>query len=203
MLQRYSKIILTPTDASIFLLKNRKELDGYISSTARDRSVDLLTELLIQWSGSPPESIAIDFENLSLTPDNKIHFPWSGFQEIRIADPMQLLRQRKGRRFTSPFTLFQEGKIFYVAFTLKPKIANKNRTHISSNTIRIAHQNGYSTYKSRTQKSFAHPPKEPKQKILFSKYGNLFSGGFRSMNWDGLSGWGVSGGLPSLGKKSR
>mgnify|MGYP001228295124 CR=1 FL=1 len=64
--------LVTPSDASVFLLSNRKELDTYINPDARGRAVDLLTELLLQWSGSPPDSIGIDFDDVSLTPDQKV-----------------------------------------------------------------------------------------------------------------------------------
>ena len=45
--------------------------------------------------------------------------------------------------------------------------------------------------------------KEPRRPVLFANFSKVFGAGFTTMNWGGLSGWGVNGGLPSLGKRSR
>lgn len=206
LLRAYPQRLVTSSDASVFLLSKRKELDAYINPDARGRAVDLLTELLLQWSGSPPDSIAIDFDDVSLTPDQKVYLPLEGYRGIEVAEPMQLLGQRKGRLFRAPFTLFEEGKHFFVAFTLEPKLVAKQPAQgakqkaLDKRPREIQLKPGQPLpYIS----GMRHQPREPRQRVLFSKYSGVFSGGLKTMNWGSLSGWGVNGGLPSLGKRSR
>ncbi|MDO5288435.1 MAG: hypothetical protein Q4F13_02205 [Pseudomonadota bacterium] len=206
MLRAYPQRLTTPSDASTFLLRNRKQLDTYINPDARERAVDLLTELLLQWSGNPPESIGIDFDNVSLTPEQKVYLPLAGYRGIEVAEPMQLLRQRRGRLFKAPFTLFEEGKNFFVAFSLEPK-------QVSEQAARVVKQSPRNNRSRKIQMKPGQPlpyisgmrnkPHEPRQRVLFSKYSGVFRGGIKTMNWGGLFGWGVNGGLPSLGKRSR
>lgn len=207
LLRAYPQKLTTPADASIFLLSNRKELDGYINPDARGRCVDLLTELLLQWSGCPPDSIGIEFDDVSLTPDQKVYLPLEGFRGVEVADPLQLIGQRKSRRFKVPFTLFEEDKHFFVALTLESRQAVKQPEQVA--------QQKDQKNKTRAIKLKLGQPlpyisgmrhqqlKEPRQRVLYSKYSGVFSGGLTTMNWGALSGWGVNGGLPSLGKRSR
>ncbi|MFC4623441.1 hypothetical protein ACFO3A_14680 [Comamonas nitrativorans] len=206
LLSAYPQRLVTPSDASVFLLSNRKELDAYINPDARARAVDLLTELLLQWSGSPPDSIGIDFDDVSLTPEQKVYLPLDGLRGVEVADPMQLLGQRKDRLFKAPFTLFEEGKNFFVAFTLEPKQVYKKPVPVVKQkaqnnrppviTLKLGQPLPYIS-------GMRHQPREPRQRVLYSKYSGVFRGGLKTMNWGGLSGWGVNGGLPSLGKRSR
>ena len=216
LLRAYPQKVVTPADASVFLLRNRKELDSYINSDARGRAVDLLTELLLQWSGNPPDSIGIDFDDVSLAPDQKVYLPLDGLRSVEVADPMELLRQRKDRRFKKPFTLFEENKQFFVALTLEPKVPSRPTEQIFTQSIQINKPQEVKRRKIKTPEiqlipgqplpyisGMRNQPKEPRQRVLFSKYSGVFSGGIKTMNWGGLSGWGVNGGLPSLGKRSR
>lgn len=211
MLRAYPQKLITQADASVFLLRNRKELDGYINPEARGRSVDLLTELLLQWSGNPPDSIGIDFDDVSLAPDQKVYLPLDGLRSIEVADPMELLRQRKDRRFKEPFTLFEENKQFFVALTLEPKVAARPAVPLVPQWSRDDKPREIKIPEIQLKPGQPLPyisgmrnqPKEPRQRVLFSKYSGVFSGGLKTMNWGGLSGWGVNGGLPSLGKRSR
>jgi hypothetical protein len=230
LLRAYPQKLVTQADASVFLLRNRKELDGYINPDARGRSVDLLTELLLQWSGNPPESIGIDFDDVSLTPDQKIYLPLEGFRSLEVADPMELLRQRKDRRFKEPFTLFEEDRQYFIALTLEPKVSARpafNQKIPSRSAgqpptqwwIRVDKPGEIQPLDITIPEIHLKPDqpmpyisgmrvepkqsKEPRQRVLYSKYSGVFSGGIKTMNWGGLSGWGVNGGLPSLGKRSR
>lgn len=206
LLRAYPQRLVTPSDASVFLLSNRKELDTYINPDARGRAVDLLTELLLQWSGSPPDSIGIDFDDVSLTPDQRVYLPLEGYRGVEVAEPMQLLGQRKGRLFRAPFTLFEEGKHFFVAFTLEPKLAIKQPVQTIKQKVRDNRPREIQLKPGQPLpyiSGMRHQPGEPRQRVLYSKYSGVFSGGLKTMNWGSLSGWGVNGGLPSLGKRSR
>lgn len=206
LLRAYPERLVTPSDASVFLLSHRKELDTYINPEARGRAVDLLTELLLQWAGSPPESIGIDFDDVSLTPDHKVYLPLEGYRGVEVAEPMQLLGQRKGRLFRAPFTLFEEGRHFFVAFTLEPKLHSKQPSQSVNQKSRDDRPREIQLQPGQPLpyiSGMRHEPREPRQRVLFSKYSGVFSGGLKTMNWGSLSGWGVNGGLPSLGKRSR
>lgn len=221
LLRTYPQKLVTLADASAFLLCNRKELDSYINPDARGRAVDLLTELLLQWSGNPPDSIGIDFDDVSLAPDQKVYFPLDGLRSIEVADPMELLRQRKDRRFKEPFTLFEEDKQFFVALTLEPTLSARQAVQTAPQWRRDDKPQEIKLRETKSRKfkipeiqlkpgqplpyirGTRNSPKEPRQRVLFSKFSSVFSGGLRTMNWAGLSGWGVNGGLPSLGKRSR
>ncbi|MDP2249411.1 MAG: hypothetical protein Q8K14_03145 [Hydrogenophaga sp.] len=206
LLRAYPQKLQTQADASVFLLSNRKALDGCINPAARERAIDLLTELLLQWSGNPPDSLGIEFEDASLTPDQKVFLPLEGLRGVEVAEPLQLQQQRRGRRFLLPFTLFQEEKQFFVSLTLEPTVQGstpagalkKDRAKNLPGEIQL--QPGQPLpYIS----GLRNPPREPRQRVLYSKYSGVFSGGIKAMNWGDLSGWGVNGGLPSLGKGSR
>ena len=206
LLRAYPQRLGTSSDASVFLLSNRKELDTYINPDARGRAVDLLTELLLQWSGSPPDSIGIDFDDVSLTPDQKVYLPLEGSRGVEVAEPMQLLRQRKGRLFRTPFTLFEEGKHFFVAFTLEPKLVVKQPAQAVKHKVQDNRPREIQLKPGQPLpyiSGMRNQPREPRQRVLFSKYSGVFSGGLKTMNWGSLSGWGVNGGLPSLGRRSR
>jgi len=197
LIRGYEQPLKTAADASVFLLANRKALDGFINPETRERSVNLLTELLLQWAGNPPDSIGIDFDDVSLTPDQKVYLPLEGFRAVTVQSPMGLSVERKGRRFSTPFTLFEQEKRFYVAFTLEPK-APSVPAQIKPKEIKLLPGQPLPYISGRRD-----APREPRQRILFSRYSGVFTGGVKTMNWSGLSGWGVNGGLPSLGKRSR
>lgn len=205
LLRSYPLELKTKADASAFLLHNRRELDGVINHKRRDRDVDMLTELLLQWSGNPPESVGIDFDDASLSHENKVYLPLPGLHSIEIFEPEQLEEQRRGRRYALPFTLFEEGRHFYLALTLEPCQKSATRPprhqHLDANgkvkeiKLKPGHPLPYIS-------GPRYSPREPRQRVLFSRYSGVF-GGIKTMNWGDLSGWGVNGGLPSLGKGAR
>jgi len=206
LIRDYPDPLLTSTDAAVFLLTNRKKLDGYINPNNRERSVNLLTDLLLRWAGNPPDSVGIDFDDVSLTPDNQVYLPLDGFGTAEVQSPTALMKLRKDRKFSIPFTVFEQGKNFYVAFTLEPKTKQYSRSNNSLQALTSAKPKEIKLLPGQPLPYISgrrDEPPEPRQRILFSKYSGVFRGGVRTMNWGGLSGWGVNGGLPSLGKRSR
>lgn len=205
LLRSYPKKLITTDDASMFLLMNRKRLDSYINPDARGRAVDQLKGLLLAWSGDPPESVAIDFEDVSLTLEQKIYLPIDGFRGIEVSDPNLLQQQRTSRRFKTPFTLFKEDKHFFIALTLENRLdsglaSDRKTTGQLSAPRAIQLKPGeprpyISGMRTKT--------KEPRQRVLYSKFSGVFRSGLKTMNWGSLSGRSVSGGLPSLGKRAR
>lgn len=203
LLRQHPQKLVTPTDASNFLLSNRRELDGYINPDVRHRAVDLLTDLLINWSGTPPESIGIDFEDVSLTSDHRVFLPLQGLRGVDVADSKLLEKQRRGRRFKQPFTLFEEDSQFFIAFTLEPKVPSSQHSKVKNFVVVPKEIHLKPGQPLPYINGLRHQHREPTQRVLYSRYSRVFSGGLRSMNWGGLSGREVLGGLPSLGRRSR
>lgn len=207
--------IRNPGDASIFLLQNRKVLDRFINPRARSESIDLLTEMLMQWSENPPDVIGIDFdEDCSISAQQEIYLPMTGFRRLAILDPEELIEKRMGSQYEGPFTLFREDKFFIVTFNLvkrlavtkfteslavkptKPKVTKSNKFVIPELILRPGSPKPYIS-------GLRYQKNEPRRRVLYTNFSQVFGGGMRAMNWGGLSGWGVNGGLPSLGKRSR
>lgn len=204
--------ISTSAEASLFLLKNRKQLDGFIDSHARTESVDLLTELLIQWSNNPPEVIGIDFsEDCSISASQEIYLPIEGFRCLAVAEPANLAKKRIGSQYGGLFTLFEHDKGFSVSFNLCHRIEVKSMPLKPPPGMKLKDWRPPEIrlvpgqplpYINRMRR--VKPEHRPRQRVLYTGFAQSFGGGgLRSMNWVGLSGWGVSGGLPSLGKGSR
>lgn len=205
LLRSYPKELRTKADASAFLLSNRKELDGVINPDRRESDVDLLTELLLQWAGNPPESVGIDFDDASLTQENKVYLPLPGLRAVEVFELDALIEERKGRRYVLPFTLFEEAKHFFLALSFEPGEKHVPRSgrhqHLDANgkVKEIKLKPGQPLpYISSPR----YLPKEPRQRVLFSRYSGVFRG-IKTMNWGDLSGRSVCGGLPSLGKRAR
>ena len=207
LLRDYPEKISSITDSSIFLLQHKKELDPFIDPRTRSESVDILTELLIQWSVEQPEAIGIDFENCSISEHGEIYLPLDNLRSLPVIDRWDLNHQINGSRWGSRFTLFQEGPAFIVAFDLLRKV--KVQAKLDKRKVSQRHPpemaprlRGNSPEISKKSRSIQHR-KEPKRPVLYSRFAGAFGAGLRGMNWGGLQGWGVSGGLPSLGKASR
>jgi hypothetical protein len=54
--------IRTRTDAQIFLLKYKREIDGYLPLRNRSALVDLLSDFMLQWSMHIPDQICLQFD---------------------------------------------------------------------------------------------------------------------------------------------
>lgn len=207
LLRDYPEKIYSITDASIFLLQHKNELDPFIDPRRRSESVDILTELLIQWSADQPEAIGIDFENCSISAHGEIYLPLGNLSLLPVIDRWDLNHQIDGSRWGSRFTLFQEGPAFIVAFDLFRKV--KVRVKLDKRKVSQRHQpeiaprlRGNPPDRSKKSRSIQHR-KEPRRPVPYTRFAGAFGAGLRGMNWGGLQGWGVSGGLPSLGKASR
>lgn len=210
LLRAHTSKIATAADASLFLLMHRKQLDGFIDGRERHGAVDQLTELLIQWSNTPPEIIGIDFsEDCSISANQEIYLPIDGLRLLATSDPADLARQRQGAHYGQTFTLFERGRGFAVSFTLS------RRVQVPTASLRPPPGTSLKDWRPpeiRLAPGQPRPhivakpaamPQRNKTRVLYTGFAQSFGAPMRSMNWRGISGWGVSGGLPSLGKGSR
>lgn len=209
LLKQYPRQLTSSSDASLFLLENKKALDGYINPLARKGTIDLLTELLLQWSAEPPEAIGINFTDVGISPAQEMSLPVHGLRQVPIVHPSGLAEVRQGFIAQGPFTLFEEGRSYYLTFTLA-RIATG-----SNGRADRAEQRKRPRREDRVIPQIRLRPGDPlpyivgvrqdaprRERVLYSRSG-VFPRGLKTMNWAGLSGWGVSGGLPSLGRHSR
>ncbi|MFM2057706.1 MAG: hypothetical protein RLY71_2091 [Pseudomonadota bacterium] len=63
LLQDTKDEILTPTDASLFILKNKSALEPYLATQNRSNAINLLKSLVLQWHTNPPDQFAIFFNH--------------------------------------------------------------------------------------------------------------------------------------------
>lgn len=206
ILRSYPERIIGPAEASLFLLRNKRELDGYLEPRAREGSIDLLTELLVQWSGDPPEWVGIDFDDVSLTAEQRVYLPLDGLRDVPMKRPEDLQHRRKGLRYRQPFTVFEEDQTFFVAFDLELPGSPRSTVNVAPprpGSVAVPELKLAPGTPMPYIAGSRHRAKEPRQRILYSKFSGVFRGGIGAMNWGALSGYGVGGGLPSLGKRSR
>jgi len=202
LLSHYSGKITSVADASVFLLRNRKALDGYINPRARIDTVDVLTRLLLHWAAAPPQSIGIDFDSGEISRKQAICFPVEGLRAVAVVHPKILAEVREGFKARGPFTLFEDAGAYYAAFVLAPQsyIGKSDR---STPSERKPPTRPIPEIKLRPGDPLPHIVRDDdstRERVLYSR-SSVFPGGLRNMNWDALSGWAVSGGLPSLGRR--
>ncbi|SIR41544.1 hypothetical protein SAMN05421778_11016 [Sphaerotilus natans] len=192
--------IKSKADASMFLLRNKKFLDTFLEPNARESMVDLLTDLLVQWSGDPPERVGIDFDDASLSSEQQLHIPIVKLRGVALMDPVAVNSRRKGLRYRNPFTVFEESGNFYVAFDLvRPE-------NVSAKFFGAPKHAGSSIQPLVLAPDAPLPyivgtrdlPREPRQRLLYSRYSGIFQPGMGVMNWGGLYGKCVNGGRPLL-----
>lgn len=204
--------IETKSEILQFLLLNRCKLDAYISPEGRNRSVEMLTSLLQRWSESTPDSVAIDFEEMHLYPDQTFRLPVDGLSRVAIKKPLQLMKERKGRICETRCSVYEESGHFFVSLELHHKGSVRNEPKKSNATPQPT-----KTQRSRTDRApeivlkpgqrlpyIVRTSPEPRRaRVLYSPNFFASKSGMKTMNWSGLSGWGVQGGLPSLGRRAR
>lgn len=209
LLKQYPRQLTCPSDASMFLLQNKKALDGYISPQARNGTIDLLTELLLHWSAEPPEAIGINFQHVGISPAQEMSLPVHGLRAVPIVHPSGLAEVTQGFVPQGPFTLFEEGRSYYLTFTLARETTARRHGADGVKQRQRPPRERRVTPEIRLRPGDPLPyivglrQEAPRSdRVLYSRSG-VFPRGLKTMNWAGLSGWAVSGGLPSLGRRSR
>ncbi len=187
--------IRSKMEASIFLLKNKKKVDLYISQNNREASIDLLTELLIEWSKSPPESVSIDFtENCSISKNNEFFVSYLGFllpkKTQSVSDALSLGKYRK------EFCLVKKKDLYFLEVDFDNSVKNVRKVEVAPKTTKNpSNKNkgsiGINVYVEMFDKAVE---KYLKAELKIAQQ-------YTKTNFDELKGWHVQGGLPSLGKK--
>ena len=205
LLQKAARKPKTPEDASLFLLNNHRALQPYFFATDRSRSVDLLRHLIVQWAVSSPELIEIEFPgDCSISAADRVFFPIPNFGMVSVKDEKELHDQRRGMKYSPGFVLIHSpwGYIAEIHFARAQQILEKEAALSASQ------------HKPKPKPKTQTRPRENSGRIDLEQFLSMFdkalnarlmeqirvSKKFVTPDFDSLRGWGVAGGLPSLGK---
>lgn len=107
-------LIQCAEDASLFLLRNKRALDSYLSTVDRDSAVDSLKSLLMQWAGSPPEQLELKFDSGSISSTHQIWLPLRSLGALHVADADRFAQVRAGKRYVpNKFSLIRDSSETY------------------------------------------------------------------------------------------
>jgi hypothetical protein len=205
LLRVHPEVLNTAMDASLFMLRYKKDLDGFINPATRETQINFLHELLIRWSKNPLDPIGFDFDSGSITPEQEIVLPLRGLGLVQVRLPKQLAREREGRHYVERFTLTNEASKFFVEFTLEIKRWSKAQKLTPSENLRkLPNPPEIILQKGKPLPYIVGPrevPASSERRVLYSRYSGIFKGGIKTMNWTDLSGRGIQGGLPYSGKR--
>jgi hypothetical protein len=216
LLAECTEPISTDEGASLFMLKHYKDLQPHLYSQRRDDAVNLLRSLIKEWSIAMPDDIELLLpSDCSISSEQKIYLPIPGLGTLSPLDAEAVTRLRTRRRYESGFVLLHhKGKYFVdVAFE---KAGNGERQELNPAINTQQHTVSRSTHEAKSHKS---RPKSKSTKVsssamhidsFLSMFNNSInrrlmqqlriSQQYSRTNFDKLEGWGVNGGLPSLGK---
>ena len=205
LLQKTEQKPKTPEDASLFLLNNHRALQPYLYATDRSRSVELLKHLIAEWAISSPELIEIEFPtDCSMSAENRVYFPIPKLGMILVKDEQELRDQRRGMKYSPGFVLIHS-PWGYIA---EIKFARAQRRFETEATLSAPLRKPIPKPKAQNK------PNANTGRISFDQFLFMFDNAlnarlmdeirvskkFVTPDFDSLQGWGVAGGLPSLGK---
>ena len=216
MLEESSQPIKTDEDASLFMLKHYKELQPHLYSQRRDDAVNLLRSLIKEWSVVMPEDIELLLpSDCSISSEQQIYLPIPALGTLSPLDTEAVAKLRTRRRYENGFVLLNKnGKYFIDISFEKPVSRGRQELAPASNTQQ--HTASRSAHESKNRKS--HPKTKVKNArpsaMHIDSFLSMFNNSINRMlmqqlrvsqqysrtNFDKLEGWGVNGGLPSLGK---
>jgi hypothetical protein len=213
LLGKYHEPILTDEDASLFMLKHYKELHPHLYMQRRDDAVNLLRSQIKSWAVSRSKYIELLLPTeCSISALHQIYFPIPGLGTISPMDAEAVARLRSHRRYEEGFVLVNKyGKYFVDIAFEKPAFKERNllNTSVETNTRPAPKQ-----VNKIKQSNINQLKKDRPLLINIDTYLSMFDNSINRMlmqqlhisqqysrtNFDKLEGWGVNGGLPSLGK---
>lgn len=178
--------------ASLFLLKHHRELSAHLFEENRALAVDWLTGLVQQWSACPPQEIALEMPG-TISGEQDIHLSMRQIGGLAPKDKLALERLRHKRRYAGDFVLVRLDGKYYVDISFQT---------VSATTNAAPH---------RPQQNARSPRKRA---LPLGAFLAMFNSALNSRlraelrvsqqysrtQFEKLEGWGVNGGLPSLGK---
>lgn len=203
----------TTDAASAFLDRNWKRLSPYMFRAGGRQSPKAIEELILKIARDYSEVFTLEFQSKCLfTPNQCAIFPIPGVGEIPVAEPNALTAALRGNRHTGGFGLAHFGGVYSVEVDLMP-------AHRPDAPAPQPRRPSPATNRAPAKATSSSPgrqsPQASKKGLAASDFLALFnnrvtahlqqqlkiSRQFTTTRFDDLSGWGVSGGLPSLGKR--
>lgn len=216
MLAVCTQPISTDEDASLFMLKHYKDLQPHLYSQRRDDAVDLLRSLIKEWSVAMPVDIELLLpSDCSISAEQQIYLPIPGLGTLSPLDAEAVIRLRTRRRYEDGFVLLnQNGKYFVDIAFEKPEFRERQQLNPAINTQQQpASRSGFDAKRNKGHSKTKVNKLRPSA-IHIDSFLSMFNNSINRMlmqqlrvsqqysrtNFDKLEGWGVNGGLPSLGK---
>lgn len=199
----------TPHDASMFLLRHHRELQPYLSTGDRNESVDMLKNLIVQWSASVSRLIEIEFPgDCSISASNEIFFPVHGLGTIAVQNPGRLADARQGSRYKQSFAIVRSSLGYLV------EIVFVRRHSIECTLVErppVAQSKPRDAVRVTPKPKDTPRAKSVEERLMYGDFCKLFSQrrmmadhvarSFTKPDFNALEGRQLMGGLPSLGKR--
>lgn len=188
-------------EAALFLLMHHKELQPCLYATEnRERSVDLLKRLIVDWALNIPELIELEFPgDCSISATHQVFLPIPRLGTLPVKDEAELVEHMRGRRYSRSFVLIHSawGYISEISFTGRPA----NLTTKTPRAPRVGHiKAGDVSQVGRIK--FDHYLMMFDSEINARLMNELrVAKRFATPDFSALEGREVLGGLPSLGKR--
>jgi hypothetical protein len=179
--------------ASLFLLKHHKEIAPHLFEENREQAVDWLTGLVQQWSTSPPQEIGLEMPG-TISSVQDIHLSLRQIGPLAPKDKLALERLRHKRRYITDFVLTRiDGKYFVdISFASATTVG-------STRTANVQPARRPSSTKALPLSAFLAMFDSAMNARLRAEL--RISQQYSRTQFEKLEGWGVHGGLPSLGKR--
>jgi hypothetical protein len=207
--------ITTLDEASAFLDKYWKRLAPYMFSRNSGQSPRAMEQLILKLANEDYDCFQLDFSSsCALTSAHAILLPIPELSAVEVDDRAALEKSRMGRKHSGAFTLVRNHNGYAIGIEFERITPPKPKTHINSA------KNILDAFGNRPSKQPLPPRKRqssPKRKSGMSAHSFLTSFNnrvtahlkqqlavsrqFTTTRFADLSGWGVSGGLPSLPKR--
>ncbi|WP_257829842.1 hypothetical protein [Burkholderia glumae] len=203
----------TSHEASTFLLRHRRELEPYLATRDRSDSVDLLSQLVIQWGSRSPTVIEIQFsDDCTISASNEIYVPIPRLGGLAVFNESRLIEARYRSRYKPSFTLVHSSLGYMIEIVFLRREETREVVPCASEQLDWRPEGG-STSASAKKRDLLETKA---QRIDVARFVALFGAldraraaeasvgrNFVRPNFGALEGRSVQGGLPSLGKRRR
>lgn len=210
LLKKPHQPITSSETAALFLLTHHKELRPFLCSGDRTDTVDWLKELLQDWSSLMPDEIRLLLpQDCSISGQHEIYLPINGLGPLPPLNSEAVARLRNRRRYAQDFVLICKGGHYSVEVRFTQLKIRRVQSQDSSQPSK--------KYQLKTDSRVPHNRRQEARTtaIPISRFLAMFDSAlkarltndlrisqqFSRTNFDRLEGWGVNGGLPSLGKR--
>lgn len=218
LVKQYPEPIADRAAASLFLLRHHKMLVPHLFSQNREAAIDWLTGLVQEWSANPPEEMALSIPPMcTISRDQDIYLSMRQFGRLEPKDKWSLEHLRVKQRYDNAFTLvLQDGKYHVdITFTRLWGEAPLSPAPTSQPVKTQPVKNRTITRQQSPQPPVQRPAPQRYRPLpigaLLAMFDNAMnarlmadlrvSQQYSRTQFDKLEGWGVNGGLPSLGKR--